>query len=101
MIRGLSNLLLTIACLAALAGTPAAAQGGGCFSDVQTRNAIASGQAQPLSNFIGQIQARFGGQVAGGARLCPVGGRLFYFVTMLVGGQVREVRVDAQSGAAQ
>ncbi len=80
---------------------PAAAQAGGCMSDAQTRAAVTAGQARPLSNFIGQIQAQLGGQVAGGARLCAVGGRLAYFVTILVGGQVREVQVDALSGAVR
>jgi uncharacterized membrane protein YkoI len=101
MIRIVLSLILAATLWLTLAATPAAAQAGGCLSDAQTRQAIASGQARPLSGFISQIQARFGGQVAGGARLCNVGGRLAYFVTILAGGQVREVRVDALSGAAQ
>ena len=79
---------------------PAAAQGGGCYSDQQIRSAVQQGQAVPLSNLIGQIQARFGGQIVS-SRLCSNGGRLAYFVTLLVGGQVREIRVDAISGAIQ
>jgi uncharacterized membrane protein YkoI len=101
MTRGISILAVAAGLWFAAAFPVEAQVGGGCFSDAQTRAAIQAGQAQPLSNFIGQIQARFGGQIAGAPRLCSVGGRLAYFVTILVGGQVREVRVDAQSGAVQ
>ena len=82
-----------------IGGPSGAAGAGGCLSDVQTRAAIQAGQARPLSNFIAQIQARMGGQVAGAPRLCSIGGRLVYFVTILVGGQVREAKVDAVTGA--
>jgi uncharacterized membrane protein YkoI len=107
MIKVVSSLVVAAGLSLALAVPGAASQfggaggGGGCLSDAQTRAAIQAGQARPLSSFIGQIQARMGGQVAGGARLCSVGGRLAYLVTILVGGQVREVRVDAMSGAVQ
>jgi uncharacterized membrane protein YkoI len=101
MFRAILSLVLAASVWMAPALPAAAQAGGGCLSDAQTRAAIQAGQAQPLSNFIGQVQARFGGQVAGAPRLCSVGGRLAYFVTILVGGQVREVRVDAMSGAVQ
>jgi uncharacterized membrane protein YkoI len=108
MTRLSSRLLLAAVVWLALTANAAAQIGigigggaAGCFSDAQTRAAIQAGQAQPLSNFIGQIQARMGGQVAGAPRLCSVGGRLAYIVTILVGGQVREVRVDALTGAVQ
>jgi uncharacterized membrane protein YkoI len=100
MTRAILSLVLAVSLWLAPV-LPVAAQVGGCFSDTQTRAAIQAGQAQPLSNFIGQIQARFGGQIAGAPRLCSVGGRLAYFVTILVGGQVRELRVDATTGAVQ
>ena len=100
MTKVLLSLVLALSLWPALAA-PAAAQTGACYSDAQTRAAIQAGQAQPLSNFIAQIQSRSGGQVVGGARLCPLGGRLAYIVTILVGGQVREVRIDAVSGAVQ
>ena len=102
----MTRVLLTLALAACLwpamtiASAPAAAQAGGCYSDQQIRGAVQQGQAVPLSNLIGQIQARFGGQVVS-SRLCNMGGRLAYFVTLLVGGQVREIRVDAVSGAIQ
>ena len=101
MARLIISLLLAASLWPAFAA-PAAAQAGACFTDAQTRTAISSGQAQPLSAFIPVILARFpGGQVAGAARLCPVGGRLTYFVTILVGGQAREARVDAATGVVQ
>jgi uncharacterized membrane protein YkoI len=99
MTRVLSALLAVALLWPALAVTPAAAQGG-CYSDAQVRTAVQQGQAVPLSNLIGALQARYGGQVVS-SRLCPSGGRLAYVVTLLVGGQVREVRVDAVSGAVQ
>jgi uncharacterized membrane protein YkoI len=105
--RSMARVLLAIMLLAAslsapVAVTPAAAQQGApaCFSDTQTRGAVQQGQAQPLSNLIAGVQARFGGQVVS-SRLCQNGGRLTYIVTLLIGGQVREVRVDAISGAVQ
>ena len=100
MTRVLFALLIAAALWPAMAATPASAQGGACFSDAQVRTAIQQGQAQPLSSLIAAIQSRFGGQVVS-SRLCPNGGRLAYFVTLLIGGQVREVRVDAVSGAVQ
>ena len=100
MTRVLSPLLVAVVLWPMLATSPVDAQGGGCFSDAQVRAAVQQGQAVPLSNLIGAIQSRFGGQVVS-SRLCPSGGRLAYFVTLLIGGQVREVRVDAVSGAVQ
>jgi uncharacterized membrane protein YkoI len=100
MIRVLTSLLLAAFLWSATAIAPATAQLGGCFSDAQIRTAVQQGQAVPLSNLIGAIQSRFGGQVVS-SRLCNNGGRLAYFVTLLVGGQVREIRVDAISGAVQ
>ena len=101
MTRVLASLVLAAFLWPAMvvAPAPAGAQAG-CYSDPQIRSAVQQGEAVPLSNLIGQIQARFGGQVVS-SRLCSTGGRLAYFVTLLVGGQVREVRVDAISGAIQ
>jgi uncharacterized membrane protein YkoI len=100
MTRVLSAMLVVASLWPAVIVTPAGAQAGGCYSDAQVRTAVQQGQAVPLSNLIGAVQARFGGQVVS-SRLCPSGGRLAYIVTLLVGGQVREVRVDATSGAIQ
>jgi len=101
MTRVLTSLLLAALLWPAtvVVAAPAAAQAG-CYSDQQIRGAVQQGQAVPLSNLIGQIQARFGGQVVS-SRLCSNGGRLAYFVTLLVGGQVREIRIDAISGVIQ
>ena len=101
MARLIFSLVLAASLWPALAASaaPGAAQAAACYSDAQTRAAIQAGQAQPLSVFIAVIQARTGGQVAGSPRLCPVAGRLTYFVTILVRGQVHEERVDALSGA--
>jgi uncharacterized membrane protein YkoI len=84
---------------AVVAPLPASAQGA-CLSDAQARTAIGQGQARPLANLIAAVQARFGGQVVS-SRLCQNGGRLAYLVTLLINGQVREVSVDAVSGAVQ
>jgi uncharacterized membrane protein YkoI len=101
MARFILSLVLAASLWPALTASaaPGAVPAVACYSDAQTRAAIQAGQAQPLSNFIAVIQTQIGGQVAGSARLCPVGGRLTYFVTILVGPTAREVRVDALSGA--
>jgi uncharacterized membrane protein YkoI len=51
----------------------------------------------PLSSLIGQIQAVAPGQIVS-SQLCMVGGRYVYLVSVLVGGQVHQLRVDAASG---
>jgi hypothetical protein len=101
MTRVLASLLLAISLWpVVLAPAPALAQAG-CYSDAQVRAAVQSGQARPLSNFLGAIQSRYGGQVTGSPRLCQVGGGLAYLVTLIVRGQVMEVRVNALTGAAE
>ncbi|WP_205470696.1 PepSY domain-containing protein [Breoghania sp. L-A4] len=74
----------------ALTGT-AAAQ---CLSGGEARQAVASGQAQPL----GAISAGIQGKIVR-ADLCQSGGRLVYQLSVLSGSQVRRVTVDARSGA--
>jgi len=73
-----------------------------CLSRDEIRAAVKSGQAQPLSRLIGQIQARAGGEVLPNPQLCRAGGRLVYQVNVLTGGgKVRQLIVDAASGAIQ
>jgi uncharacterized membrane protein YkoI len=101
MSRILAALLVAASLCGGVALTPStAAAQAGCLSDAQTRTAIGAGQARPLASLIAAVQARYGGQVVS-SRLCQNGARLTYFVSVLVGGMVREVSVDAQSGAVQ
>lgn len=86
-------LALRAALLAAamLLSGPAFAQ---CLSGGEARQAVASGQAQPL----GAISARIRGKIVRAA-LCRGGGGLVYQLSVLEGNQVRQVTVDARSGA--
>ena len=81
---------------AAVASSPAAAQS--CYSTQQARAAVQSGQILPLSSLIGQIQAVAPGQIVS-SQLCMVGGQYIYLVSVLVGGQVQQLQVNATSGA--
>ncbi len=102
MTRVLSSLLLALTLWAAAAVTPAPALAqGACYSDAQTRAAVQSGQARPLSNFLAALESRYGGQVTGNAQLCPGGAGLTYLVTLIVRGKVMQVRVNALTGAAE
>ena len=100
MTRVLFSLLFALCLWAAAADAPASAQGG-CYSETQARAAIQSGQARPLSNFLAAIQGRYGGQVTGSPQLCQSGGGLAYLVTLIVRGQVMQIRVNALTGAAE
>lgn len=76
-----------------LSGLPSLADG--CLSQGEARQAVQSGQAVTFSQLRGGIP----GEVLS-AQLCNSGGRLVYLVNVLVdGGQVKRLRVDAQSGA--
>ena len=100
MIKGLSALLLALALLAtgpgAMGPSPAAAQS--CYSTDQARGFAQSGQIQPLSNLITRIQAVAPGQIVS-SQLCSVNGQLVYVVSVLVGGRVQLVQVNAATGA--
>jgi uncharacterized membrane protein YkoI len=100
MTRVLSSLCVALLLSLATPVAPVSAQGS-CYSDAQTRAAVQSGKARPLSNFLAAIQARYGGQVTGNAQLCQNGGGLAYLVTLIVRGQVLQVRVNALTGAAE
>jgi uncharacterized membrane protein YkoI len=98
MMRTVPSIMLAAFLLGA---APSAASAQACYTDAQIRAAIQSGQAQPLSSLLAAIRARFAGGQVVSSRLCPSGGRLSYFVSVLVGGRVQEVRLDAASGAFQ
>jgi len=69
----------------------------GCLSQGEARSAVASGQAAPLSAFVGGL--RSSGDVVS-SQLCDRGGRLVYVVNVVNGnGQVSRVTIDARSGA--
>ncbi len=89
--------LVLAAALAVAGGTSADA--GGCLSDAQARQAVASGQARSLASFLGAIAAATGGGRAAGARLCDGGGHLVWVVVVLTGSGQRTITVDAMSGA--
>jgi uncharacterized membrane protein YkoI len=100
MTKGLYTFVLGLGLLAAglfeLGPSPVMAQS--CYSTDQARSAVQAGQVQPLSNLVGQIQAVAPGQIVS-SQLCNVGGRWVYLVSVLVGGQVRQVQVDAATGS--
>lgn len=72
----------------------------GCLSQAQIRQAVASGQARPLSAFIAGIRQVTGSaQVLPGPQLCWSGGGLVYIVNVLSGsGSVRTVTISAANG---
>jgi len=72
----------------------------GCLSQAQIRDAVASGQARPLSAFIGRIRQVTGSaQVLPGPQLCWSGGGLVYIVNVLSGsGSVGTVTINASNG---
>jgi uncharacterized membrane protein YkoI len=77
---------------------PAAAQG--CVSDAAARQAFQSGQARPLSAFLGAIAAATGGGRPVSAQLCGGAGNYVWQVVVLTGnGQQTRLTVDARSGA--
>ncbi len=96
----MSSLALMLALFAAdptgqMTGT---ANAQACLSQGDVRQAVASGQAVPLSGLLGQIRAAVGGDILPSPQLCNVGGRLVYIVNVLSNGQVTRVQVDAQTG---
>lgn len=98
------NLLTALALMLALfAADPSgqltgAAHAQSCLSQGDARQAVASGQAVPLSGLLGQIRAAVGGDILPSPQLCNVGGRLVYVVNVISNGQVTRVQVDAKSG---
>ena len=78
---------------------PPAALAQSCYAVAQVRAMVANKEIKRLSNFLGQIRAVTGGGTPSESRLCNVGGRRVYMVVIIVGGEPREVTVDAVSGA--
>lgn len=73
---------------------PAHAQN--CLSQSEARAAVASGQAAPLSSFVGSLRST--GQVVSSC-LARSGGRLVYVVSIVQSnGQVTQVAIDAKTG---
>ena len=89
---------LLVAAALAVAGSPVA-HAGGCLSDSQARQAVASGQALSLASFLGALAVKTGGGQPAGARLCDGGGRLVWIVVVLTGGGQQTVTIDALTGA--
>lgn len=73
--------------LFALSVMPAQA---GCLSQSQAREAVASGKAAPL----GSVAGRAGGEIVK-AQLCQQGGGYVYVLSVLKGGKVTKVTVNA------
>ena len=71
-------------------------QAPGCFSPGEVRSLAQSGQVVPLSSVLGQI--RQSGQIVSPPTLCDSGGRLIYFLDVLVGGRVIRLQVDGRTG---
>lgn len=71
-----------------------------CLSDSQAWQAVQSGQAHSITDFLPAIRSQVKGQILGTPRLCQVGGRFVYYVSVLTSGG-REIRltVDASTGA--
>ncbi|QFT33135.1 hypothetical protein K1718_19975 [Roseibium porphyridii] len=67
--------------------TPASAA---CLSQAQARDAVASGKAAPL----GAVAGRAGGEIVK-AQLCQQGGGYVYKLSVLKGGKVTTVTVNA------
>ncbi len=86
--RSKISFFAVLAVTAMLSGVaPAAAQ---CLSQGEARQAVASGQAQPLGSLMGQV----GGEIVK-ADLCIEGGRYVYRLSVLVGGQVQTKVINA------
>lgn len=93
------KLALLLGTLAVLAlGVPAARAQQSCLSAEAARYALQSGQVAPVSQLRAQIAPY--GEIAGIPQLCQRGGRYVYIVNVLSrNGQVRQLTVDAASGA--
>lgn len=75
-----------------LAAAPASAQ------DNRARDAVRSGQVQPLSQILGRVRGQVPGELLD-AQLSTSGGRAVYRLRMLdAAGTVRQVTVDANTG---
>ncbi|CTQ60380.1 MAG: hypothetical protein RIE06_27270 [Roseibium album] len=61
-----------------------------CLSQAQAREAVASGKAAPL----GSVAGRAGGEIVK-AQLCQQGGGYVYVLSVLKGGKVTNVTVNA------
>ena len=85
-------LMLVLSC-AALASAPVSAK------DHDTaRDAVSSGQAQPLDAILPKVRARYPGRLLD-AKLTRSGGKYRYVIKILdKKGKVRRVTVDARSG---
>lgn len=71
-----------------------------CLSQSDARQAVQSGQVNPLSTMMGNIRAQAGGKVLPNPKLCHSGGGLVYLINILTGGgKVRQMTVDALTGA--
>ncbi len=90
-------MVLAAIALSAAAFGPSPASAQMCYSAAQTRAAVQSGQVLPLSSLIGQVHAVAPGQIVS-TQLCVVGGHYEYLLSVLVGGQVHQVRMDATTG---
>lgn len=91
------QILITLALLAAFAGSPALAS---CLSQGEMREAVAAGQAIPAVNATRAAQGAYPGAEVTRVELCSAGGGLVYRITLLQrDGRVVQVDVDAGSGA--
>ena len=70
----------------------------GCLSRGEARDAVQSGQVVPFSSVLGQIRSSVDGDIVSTPLLCNQGGRLIYFLDVLVGGRVIRLQVDGQTG---
>ena len=77
---------------------PVPRQAPGCFSPGEVRSLAQSGQVVPLSSVLGQIRQSPGGQIVSPPTLCDTGGRLIYFLDVLVDGRVIRLQVDGRTG---
>lgn len=64
-----------------------------CLSQSEARTAVSSGEARPLGSIAGAVS----GEIVR-ADLCREGGRLVYVLSVLTGGRVANMVVDARSG---
>ena len=92
------GLALLLAGPAGLGAIPAAADS--CLSAAETRAAVASGQAVPLSSVLRSIRAAVPGDIVR-QQLCELGGRLVYLVDVYssAGANTTHVQIDAQTGS--
>jgi hypothetical protein len=70
----------------------------GCMSAADARALAQAGQVVPLSTVLGQIRQSANGRIVSPLLLCDLGGRLVYFLDVLVGGRVVRLQVDGRTG---